>query len=110
MYCIQYDEICKKHNFELEHDAHGDGVSLKYPAGLAPKYTLRLSQNHLPEEVSAMAEKYGSDRFAVFMYNATAAAGNTISLAESPWHCRSRPNRSVGYAIWRDDWQRQCDW
>lgn len=56
MYCIQYDEICKKHNFELEHDAHGDGVSLKYPAGLAPKYTLRLSQNHLPEEVSAMAE------------------------------------------------------
>ena len=64
MYCIQYDEICKKHNFELEHDAHGDGVSLKYPAGLAPKYTLRLSQNHLPEEVSAMAEKYGSDRFA----------------------------------------------
>lgn len=31
-------------------------------------------------------------------------------LAESPWHCRSRPNRSVGYAIWRDDWQRQCDW
>lgn len=49
MYCIQYDEICKKHNFELEHDAHGDGVSLKYPAGLAPKYTLRLSQNHLPE-------------------------------------------------------------
>lgn len=37
MYCIQYDEICKKHNFELEHDAHGDGVSLKYPAGLAPK-------------------------------------------------------------------------
>ena len=83
MYCIQYDEICKKHNFELEHDAHGDGVSLKYPAGLAPKYTLRLSQNHLPEEVSAMAEKYGSDRFAVFMYNATAAAGNTISLAET---------------------------
>lgn len=64
MYCIQYDEICKKHNFELEHDAHGDGVSLKYPAGLAPKYTLRLSQNHLPEEVSAMAEKYGSNRFA----------------------------------------------
>ena len=49
MYCIQYDEICKKHNFESEHDAHGDGVSLKYPAGLAPKYTLRLSQNHLPE-------------------------------------------------------------
>lgn len=61
MYCIQYDEICKKHNFELEHDAHGDGVSLKYPAGLAPKYTLRLSQNHLPEEVSAMAEKQLSD-------------------------------------------------
>ena len=83
MYCIQYDEICKKRNFELEHDAHGDGVSLKYPAGLAPKYTLRLSQNHLPEEVSAMAEKYGSDRFAVFMYNAEAAAGNTISLAET---------------------------
>ncbi len=68
----------------LEHDAHGDGVNLKYPAGLAPKYTLRLSQNHLPEEVSAMAEKYGSDRFAVFMYNAAAAAGNTInSLAET---------------------------
>ena len=83
MYCIQYDEICKKHNFELEHDAHGDGVSLKYPAGLTPKCTLRLSQNHLPEEVSAMAEKYGSDRFAVFMYNAAAAAGNTIGLAET---------------------------
>lgn len=83
MYCIQYDEICKKHNFELEHDDHGDGVSLKYPAGLTPKYTLRLSQNHLPEEVSAMAEKYGSDRFAVFMYNAAAAAGNTIGLAET---------------------------
>lgn len=83
MYCIQYDEICKKHNFELEHDAHGDGVSLKYPAGLAPKYTLRLSQNHLPEEVSAMAEKYSSDRFAIFMYNAAAAAGNAISLAET---------------------------
>lgn len=83
MYYIQFDEICKKHNFELEHDAHGDGVNLKYPAGLAPKYTLRLSQNHLPEEVSAMAEKYGSDRFAVFMYNAAAAAGNTISLAET---------------------------
>lgn len=83
MYCIQYDEICKKHNFELKHDAHGDGVNLKYPAGLAPKYTLRLSQNHLPEEVSAMAEKYGSDRFAVFMYNAAAAAGNTIGLTET---------------------------
>lgn len=30
-----------------------------------------------------MAEKYGSDRFAVFMYNAAAAAGNTIGLAET---------------------------
>lgn len=30
-----------------------------------------------------MAEKYGSDRFAVFMYNAAAAAGNAISLAET---------------------------
>lgn len=64
MYCIQYDEICKKHNFELKHDARGDGVTLEYPADSVPKDTLRLFQNHLPEEVSAMAEKYSSDRFA----------------------------------------------
>lgn len=56
MYCIQYDEICKKHNFELKHDARGDGVTLEYPADSVPKDTLRLFQNHLPEEVSAMAE------------------------------------------------------
>lgn len=66
MYCIQYDEICKKHNFELKHDARGDGVTLEYPADSVPKDTLRLFQNHLPEEVSAMAEKYSSDRFAIF--------------------------------------------
>lgn len=83
MYCIRYDEICKKHNFEMEHDTHGDGVTLRYPAGPAPKYSLHLSQNHLPDEVSAMAEKYRSDSFAVFVFNAAAAAGNTISLAET---------------------------
>ena len=83
MYCIQYDEICKKHNFELKHDARGDGVTLEYPADSVPKDTLRLFQNHLPEEVSAMAEKYSSDRFAIFKYNAAAAAGNTISLTET---------------------------
>lgn len=74
MYCIQYDEICKKHNFELKHDARGDGVTLEYPADSVPKDTLRLFQNHLPEEVSAMAEKYSSDRFAIFKYNAAACA------------------------------------
>ena len=83
MYCIQYDEICKKHNFELKHDARGDGVTLEYPADSVPKDTLRLFQNHLPEEVSAMAEKYSSDRFAIFKYNAAAAAGNTIGLTET---------------------------
>ena len=30
MYCIQYDEICKKHNFELKHDALGERVTLEY--------------------------------------------------------------------------------
>lgn len=95
MYCIQYDEICKKHNFELEHDAHGDGVSLKYPAGLAPKYTLRLSQNHLPEEVSAMAEKYGSDRFAVMLQRQQ----GTPSVLLRPWRKTKRsPQLSL---IWR---------
>lgn len=83
MYCIQYDEICKKHNFELKHDALGESVTLEYPADSVPKDTLRLFQNHLPEGVSAMAEKYSSDRFAMFMYNAAAAAGNTISLTET---------------------------
>jgi hypothetical protein len=28
MYCIQYDEICKKHNFELKHDALGERVTV----------------------------------------------------------------------------------
>lgn len=78
MYCIQYDEICKKHNFELKHDALGERVTLEYPADSVPKDTIRLFQNHLPEGVSAMAEKYSSDRFAIFKYNAAAAAGNTI--------------------------------
>lgn len=63
MYCIQYDEICKKHNFELKHDALGERVTLEYPADSVPKDTIRLFQNHLPEGVSAMAEKYSSDRF-----------------------------------------------
>lgn len=54
MYCIQYDEICKKHNFELKHDALGERVTLEYPADSVPKDTIRLFQNHLPEGVSAM--------------------------------------------------------
>lgn len=83
MYCIQYDEICKKHNFELKHDALGERVTLEYPADSVPKDTIRLFQNHLPEGVSAMAEKYSSDRFAIFRYNAAAAAGNTIGLTET---------------------------
>lgn len=83
MYCIQYDEICKKHNFELKHDALGERVTLEYPADSVPKDTIRLFQNHLPEGVSAMAEKYSSDRFAIFKYNAAAAAGNTIGLTET---------------------------
>lgn len=83
MYYIQFDEICKKHNFDMEHDAHGDGVTLKYPAGHTPKESFRLSQNYLSEEVSAMAEKYGSDSFAMFIFRAAAAAGNTISLSET---------------------------
>ena len=83
MYYIQFDEICKKHGFEIEHDAHGDGVTLKYPAGHTPKESFRLSQNHLSEEVSAMAEKYRSDSFAMFIFRAAAAAGNTISLSET---------------------------
>lgn len=37
MYCIQYDEICKKHNFELKHDALGERVTLEYPADSVPK-------------------------------------------------------------------------
>lgn len=84
MYCIQYDEICKKHNFELKHDALGERVTLEYPADSVPKDTIRLFQNHLPEGVSAMAEKYSSDRFAIFKYNAAAAAGNTIGLTATP--------------------------
>lgn len=83
MYYIQFDEICKMHGFEIEHDAHGDGVTLKYPAGHTPKESFRLSQNHLSEEVSAMAEKYRSDSFAMFIFRAAAAAGNTISLSET---------------------------
>lgn len=83
MYCIQYDEICKKHNFELKHDTLGERVTLEYPADSVPKDTLCLFQNHLPDGVSAMAEKYSSDRFAMFKYNAAAAAGNTISLTET---------------------------
>lgn len=83
MYCIQYDEICKKHNFELKHDALGERVTLEYPADSVPKDTIRLFQNHLPEGVSAMAEKYSSDRFAISKYNAAAAAGNTIGLTET---------------------------
>ena len=83
MYYIQYDEICKKHNFELKHDALGERVTLEYPADSVPKDTIRLFQNHLPEGVSAMAEKYSSDRFAIFKYNAAAAAGNTIGLTET---------------------------
>ena len=58
MYCIQYDEICKKHNFELKHDALGERVTLEYPADSVPKDTIRLFQNHLPEGVSAMAEPF----------------------------------------------------
>ena len=51
MYCIQYDEICKKHNFELIHDTLGERVTLEYPADSVPKDTLRLFQNHLPDGV-----------------------------------------------------------
>lgn len=40
MYCIQYDEICKKHNFELKHDALGERVTLEYPADSVPKDTI----------------------------------------------------------------------
>lgn len=40
MYCIQYDEICKKHNFELKHDALGERVTLEYPADSVPKDTM----------------------------------------------------------------------
>ena len=98
MYCIQYDEICKKHNFELKHDALGERVTLEYPADSVPKDTLHLFQNHLPEGVSAMAEKYSSDRFAMFKYNAAAAAG-TPSVLLRPWRKTKRfPQLSL---IWR---------
>lgn len=43
MYCIQYDEICKKHNFELIHDTLGERVTLEYPADSVPKDTLEFS-------------------------------------------------------------------
>lgn len=98
MYCIQYDEICKKHNFELKHDALGERVTLEYPADSVPKDTIRLFQNHLPEGVSAMAEKYSSDRFAILSTMLQRQQG-TPSVLLRPWRKTKRsPQLSL---IWR---------
>ena len=55
MYCIQYDEICKKHNFELKHDALGERV-----LPVENLYETRVPSRFCPERYPSSFSKSSS--------------------------------------------------